>query len=537
MLDPAAVETRVRDIIAEVTRYPREILAAHADLEDDLGVDSVKQAEIMAVLSQELGIEASPPATGSRNELRTIRDVVAYVAARARAGGPFGEERPGGRRNPGEVEEGRRPPPIVDSSPAAAAPRTSVERAGATSPPRRAGVVERSAADVAPAIRGIFAEVTRYPEELLTDEADFEDELGIDSVKQAEIAAHISQRFPEAGDLDPRRESLRTLAEVIRAVLARSGPGSADDPPSVVGANVTRGFAPGRAASPVSPVRVECSDFRAEPQPPQALLGKVALVTGSGRGLGKTIVSHLARLGAQVIVNSFHSREAGERTAEELRAEGHRALHIWGSVSNPAHLDRLFAEVERAHGGLDYLVCNASNGFLGPFPEIRPEHWDRAFRTNVTGTYECAMRASQLMKARGGGAIVTLSTVASTRYLEGFGCQGVVKSAVEALTRYLACELGQHHIRANCVSAGPVYGELIEKFEGSSELIAHWESISPGGRLCAPEDVADVVAYLLGETAARITGAVWVVDNGVSGIIDGRVPRRTTFPSREAPPA
>src|SRR5262249_8643982 len=149
----------------------------------------------------------------------------------------------------------------------------------------------------------------------------------------------------------------------------------------------------------------------------------------------------------------------------------------------------------------------------GPFDRIEPKHWDRAFRTDITGTYECAMRAAPLMRARGGGAIVTMGTITAQRYLQDFGCQGVVKAAVESLTRYLACELAEAGIRANCIAAGPVYGELINKFPGAQQLIARWESMSPGGALCEPRDVAAMAEFLLGPGARRITGATFCVDN------------------------
>ena len=97
-----------------------------------------------------------------------------------------------------------------------------------------------------------------------------------------------------------------------------------------------------------------------------------------------------------------------------------------------------------------------------------------------------------------------------------------MKAAVESLTRYLACELAPIGVRANCVSAGPVYGELLEKFADADETVAHWENITPGGELCRPEDVAAVVEMLLDDRSARVNGAVWVVDNAVSVQIDGR---------------
>lgn len=503
----AQVEDHVRLRIANVTRYPLDILTLGADLEDDLGVDSVKQAEILAVLAADIGVD---PARIPGRKLRTIGSVVELVSAllaELAAAAPVSQA------------------PVV-TAPVVSAPPAPVATAPvATTPVATAPVATPPAAvavDVEARVRAIFSRVTRYPEALLTGSADIEDDLGIDSVKQAEIVANIAVEFPSASELDPRREKLRTLAQIAAAVSARI-PAAAAAP-----------ILPAPAPAPVA-VAVPAAAPKRTVAAPLPLDGRVALVTGSGRGIGKVLAKHLAKLGATVVVNSFHSREAGEATAAEIVAQGGRAVHVWGSVSNEAHLDTLFAEIDTRFGGLDLLVCNASDGLIGPFDRITPKDWERAFRTNITGTYECAMRGSRLMRQRGGGAIVTMSTVASSRYLQGFGCQGVVKSAVESLTRYLAFELAPYGIRTNCVSAGPVYGDLITKFPDNEERIAHWESITPGGELCTPDDVAEITAFLLGDAAARVNGAVWVVDNGVSGQIDGRVARAPMTPLPRVP--
>lgn len=465
------LSSRVIAVIAEVTRYPSAILTLDAALEDDLGIDSVKLAEILAVLGRELNLVGEPP----RGSLRTIQDVVDVCGKAASA----------------EAPAVAAPSPVA--APVVAARPVVASIVAAPAP------VAAAPTDAFATVQNIVARVTRYPAALLTPDADLEDDLGIDSVKQAEVMVAIAEAFPAARELDVRRDGIRTLG----ALASRLTP--------AVAAPVAAMPAP--VVAPIAPPPRVVRDLPFD--------GKVILVTGSGRGLGKTLALHLAAQGATVVVNAFHSRDAGIQTVAEIRAAGGKAEFAWGSVANEAHVDDIFAQIRDTFGHLDGLVCNASDGVLGSFSEVGPREWDRAFRTCVTGTHLCALRAADLMLD--GGAIVTMSTITAHRYLRGFGSQGVVKAAVESLTRYLACELGPRGVRTNCVSAGPVYGDLLDRFPEADETIAHWERITPGGELTQPEDVAAVVEMLLSDRTARVNGAVWVVDNGVSVQIDGRV--------------
>jgi NAD(P)-dependent dehydrogenase (short-subunit alcohol dehydrogenase family) len=247
----------------------------------------------------------------------------------------------------------------------------------------------------------------------------------------------------------------------------------------------------------------------ARPAAPGTLAGKIALVTGSSRGIGKAVARRLAEEGAQVIVNSFHSRDRGEQTAAEIIARGGKALHVWGSVANPAHLERMFAEVGAKCGGLDYFISNAGAGVFAPLADVTAEHWDRAFRTNVVALHRGAYLAAQLMRRRGGGRIVAVSSVGAHLCFEHFGCIGPVKAAEESLARYLATELAADNIQVNAVSAGPVLGELLDGFPSRPR----WEHVAPRRRLNSAEEVVEAVLFLL--TAAGTNGTVLPVDAGV----------------------
>lgn len=405
----------------------------------------------------------------------------------------------------------------------------------------------------------VIAQTTRYPQELLTAGADLENDLGIDSVKRLEIVVALGDEFGLPLDQEERDPSLRTIESIAGWVdrmseksqpatpqIASSINAPAMPPPpqdsSVreVSESVRIETSHPPVAAPMMASRPNAVQTQPQPQPqPQPatfsdpsrhrpLQGKVAMVTGGGRSVGRTVARLLADRGATVLVNSFHSRQQGEQTVAEINAAGGQAVHLWGSITQPDHVDSMFDQIEQRYGGLDILVCNASDGRIGSFMDLKSDDWDRAFRTNVSGHHHCAVRAAPLMRQRGGGAIVTMSAVGSDGFIDGLGSQGVVKAAVESMTRYLACQLGSWGIRTNCVVGGPIYGELLDKFPNARAAQNHWESFTPDGQLCDPIDIANAIGFLVSDEARGINGSVWNVDHGFSASADGRPAQNPT---------
>jgi NAD(P)-dependent dehydrogenase (short-subunit alcohol dehydrogenase family) len=153
---------------------------------------------------------------------------------------------------------------------------------------------------------------------------------------------------------------------------------------------------------------------------------------------------------------------------------------------------------------------------LAPLEEITVEHWEKAFRTNVIGLHQCSLRALELMKKRGGGKIITMSSPAAHDYVDYFGCMGAVKAAVENLTKSMAIEFARHNVQINCVSPGPVYGDLLDKWPESKRLTAEFEKATVYDRLCESRDVSHFVAYLLSDPVKLFTGSILVMDGGIS---------------------
>ncbi len=258
------------------------------------------------------------------------------------------------------------------------------------------------------------------------------------------------------------------------------------------------------------------------------LAGRVALVTGSGHGIGRRIAVHLAELGATVLVNSQHFRAHGEDTAREIEARGGAAEFLWGCVSDPDQLDAIFGHIQARHGRLDILVCAAPEGFVAPSASQLPGHWEQAVQDRVEVTRACALRAAELMPA--GSSILTLSSLTAGAPLRDRGVQGVVTAAVESVTRQLAEQLAPAGIRVNGVSVGAVYGPLLAEPDAREDQLVRWCQLASAGELCCPDDVAAVVELLVSDSAHRVRGIVWRVEPA------GSAPRETARVPRLPPP-
>jgi NAD(P)-dependent dehydrogenase (short-subunit alcohol dehydrogenase family) len=196
--------------------------------------------------------------------------------------------------------------------------------------------------------------------------------------------------------------------------------------------------------------------------------GKIALVTGGGKGVGKVIARTLAERGAHVLINCFHSYERAKQTQAELVAGGAQVDVLRASVARKDQVDRMFDEIEQRFGHVDILVNNAASGWLGPVSQIGPEHFAKALDANLLGSFWCAMRAAPLMAARGGGQIVNISSNGAGMVPDNYLVVGTSKAAVEALSRHLAAQLAPMNIRVNTASCSLIAGEVAELFPRSA---------------------------------------------------------------------
>lgn len=252
---------------------------------------------------------------------------------------------------------------------------------------------------------------------------------------------------------------------------------------------------------------------------------KVAVITGSGRGIGRAIALRLAQSGADVIVNFFRNRAPAEETAEQIRGLGRRAELVKADMGTLAGIEALFTETVKAFGGLDILVCNAASGYNRPVMEQKVKGWDWTLNINARAALFCAQSAAPLMEARGGGHIVNISSPGSFRVLPEYVVVGASKAALEALTRYLAVELAPKQIVVNAVSPGIVATDALKHFATMREgdILGKASAGAPAGRLVTPEDVAGLVAFLCSPAAEMIRGQTILIDGGttlpMSGIL------------------
>ncbi len=245
-----------------------------------------------------------------------------------------------------------------------------------------------------------------------------------------------------------------------------------------------------------------------------SLAGKVAIVTGSTRGIGRAIVQAFAEAGAKVVVSS-RKPEACDEAAAALTAEGHEALAV---ACHAGRSDQLAALVERtraAFGRLDILVCNAAvNPVYGPLAELEDEAFDKILQTNVRGAFRLCGLACPLIAQAGGGAVVLMSSIAGLRASSNIGAYGISKAAMAALARQLAAEWGPSGIRVNAIAPGLVKTDFARALWEDPERRARAEQRNPLRRLGEPEDIAGVALFLASAAGAYVTGQTIVADGG-----------------------
>ena len=246
------------------------------------------------------------------------------------------------------------------------------------------------------------------------------------------------------------------------------------------------------------------------------MTNKVALVTGSSRGVGRATAIALAKQGYDIVVNYARSKKAALEVVEEIEEVGRKALLVRANVGDVEKVRKMFVEIDEAFGRLDVFVSNAASGVLRPIMELEESHWDWTMNINSKALLFCAQEAAKLMERNGGGKIVSLSSLGSIRYLENYTTVGVSKAAVESLTRYLAVELAPRNIVVNAVSGGALDTDALTHFPNREELLNDARVNTPAGRMVSIEDMVNTVLFLVSDDSSMIRGQTIIVDGGRS---------------------
>ena len=244
------------------------------------------------------------------------------------------------------------------------------------------------------------------------------------------------------------------------------------------------------------------------------LSGKVALVTGGSRGLGKAVALAMAEKGAKVVICG-RKQENLDLAMEELQKPGFEVMALPAHIGKPDQVTALFETINEQFGGLDILVNNVGMNILTPFvAEVDEKLWDKIIETNLKGTFLASSQAVRLMKKRGGGKIINITSVAARKAAKGMGIYSVAKAGVEMLTKVLAVELAQDHINVNAVAPCMIKTRFSQPFWGDEKLLKALTSMIPMGRIAETGDVVGVVLFLSSGLSDFITGEIITVDGG-----------------------
>jgi len=245
--------------------------------------------------------------------------------------------------------------------------------------------------------------------------------------------------------------------------------------------------------------------------------GRIALITGGSRGIGRATAERLAHEGATVVINYRRNASAAADTVEAITRRGGHAVAIAADLESGEAIAAMFREVRERFGALDFLIANAAATAFRPLLDTKPHHLERTFAITVSGFLRCVQEAVPLMAGRD-GAIVAVSGFDTLRAIPGHGTLGAAKAAMETMVRYLASELASKRLRVNAVNPGYVDTDSARFYAGPDfrrRFEEEWIPSIPAGRLAAPEEIAGVIAFLCSRDASYVFGQTLLVDGGL----------------------
>ena len=248
-----------------------------------------------------------------------------------------------------------------------------------------------------------------------------------------------------------------------------------------------------------------------------SLEGKVALITGSSRGIGRSIALQFADAGADVVVSSRKLPDL-EKVAEEIKQKGRRSIAVPAHNAKMEDLKNLMARVKEEFGRLDILVNNAvANPVMADVLHMEEAPFDLIMNANIKGYYFLSQAAARMMVEQGtGGAIVNVASVGGIFVTPGLGPYCISKAAIIMMTRCLAVELGSHKIRVNCIAPGIVQTKFSEALWSNEKLMAEYLKTMPLGKIGQSEEISRTALYLASDASSFMTGSTLIIDGGAN---------------------
>jgi len=249
---------------------------------------------------------------------------------------------------------------------------------------------------------------------------------------------------------------------------------------------------------------------------PFHLHDKVAVITGSSRGIGRAIAESMAALGAKVVISS-RKLAACEEVVRDIEQRGGQATAVSCNISHKAEVEALVHKSRERFGAIDILVCNAAvNPVYGPLATLPDDAFDKVINANVKSNLWLCNLVIPEMAERGGGAVIIVSSIAGLRGSDRIGMYGISKAADFALVRNLAVEWGPRNIRVNALAPGLVKTDFARALWENEELLQRRNAQTPLRRIGLPEEIGPVAAFLASRAASFITGQIIVADGGIT---------------------
>ena len=249
-------------------------------------------------------------------------------------------------------------------------------------------------------------------------------------------------------------------------------------------------------------------------QPLFQLDNKVAIVTGASKGIGEAMARGLAEFGAKVVISS-RKRESVDAVAESFQNDGLEAIAIAANMGNVEEAQTLIDQTVDAYGGIDIIINNAAaNPVFGPIQNTEERAFDKIIDVNLKGPFELCKKAYPILKQRGGGSIMHISSIGGLTPERGIGIYSVSKAGLINLTKAMAQDWGADNIRVNAICPGLIKTKFSEALWGNEPILERFLQHIPLNRVGTSDDIAGLAVYLASDAAAYCTGGVYLIDGG-----------------------